>query len=668
MNRAALAVSTVLVALAAQASELFAQAQTVTVNATADAWVSSFYPNSISPQPGDNWVGYDPAYGKERVFVSFSLPALPPHAIVTEARLWAYVGYTSSSSSLNVAACQAAQPWVEGAVTWNTQPLFTNYSWSTVPGATGWAGWDATASVLEWYGGVSPNYGFILISDELSAVLNDRGIADRTTGATFQLDVFYLLPSVSYGTPEWEYVAGMNNGPTAQCVNLVFLADGFSGDSELQIFKNTTDSIVATMFSTPPFQGLASRFNVYRVNTKSYDSGIRLSEFDTWSTAFDSYLYDLGNGSSRIEVPPDRWDTTVTSAKAKVPACDVIVILTNTTASTDLGRAWLMPYWPTGSYGYRACTAYTGANVGRVVMHELGHALGTVGDEYDNGGALAFWPNLSLDGGTSSVKWSKWVGLGDVQNPVSFGSNGLYKPVANDKCIMNNPWISTPFCYVCDEHVGARVMSFRRLSGAVTENFSAPAGTFSATAGDPSLRWAADGTPGSVTGGASRSGPNSLNYNNGSDYSNGSLNRGSVTLSTIVQTGNTDFRFWCNRDTENVDGKDRRFLKIMSQGSDGVLTEVYSKEFLTADCPAGVWHEHAVTLAGWWGAVQPRFFFDTVDANANATGGWFIDDISATPLPKTGGGKGGGGGGCGLTGLEGPLLLALVALAGRRRR
>jgi hypothetical protein len=99
-----------------------------------------------------------------------------------------------------------------------------------------------------------------------------------------------------------------------------------------------------------------------------------------------------------------------------------------------------------------------------------------------------------------------------------------------------------------------------------------------------------------------------------------------------------------------------------------MLQEIASTELSLADCgPAGVWHEHTIKVGSWWGPVQPRFFFDSVDAGANGTTGWFIDDISLTAHPHSSGG-GGGGGGCGLTGLEGAAAIAILAVLNRRRR
>jgi len=647
-----------LLAVAANAGSLMAQVQTTAGTVVADSWVTSAFPNSTTAE-GVLAVGYNTtnSYANERALIRFTLPPLPPHAIVTTCVLRTTVTGTSSGTPINVAACQAANLWSE-SVTWNTSPNYSLFTWATV-GGTGTVDWEVTDMVTQWYSGM-PNLGFLLISDvEGSGVQNDRVMGNRTSGNPPQLLISYVLPSVSYGSPEIDLV--VNNGPAAGRVNLVFLGDGFDA-SELALYKSITDGLVTALFAVEPYKSLASRFNVTRVNTISVNSGIRFSATDAWSTAFDSYRWDLG-GSYAITVPFDRWDTTVTQAIAKAPACDIIMIISNTTSSLDRGQAFLPPYWGTGSHQYRAATSYAGAYADRSVMHELSHAIGSNGDEYDTGQTLDFFPNLSLDGSPSTVKWSKWVGQGDVQSPVPFGTHGLFKTVPDSKCLMND-LLAPSFCLICNEHLSSRILRYSTLPAPA--DFSVAAGAAAVTSGDALVTWGVDATPASAPGGAVRSAPASLNFNNGTNYDTGSRIRGSATLALLPVQGTADLHFWCNRDTENVDGKDRRMIKFVNEDSSQILHEISSTEFSLADCsPAGTWHEHTVPVAGWWGPVQPRFFFDSVDGGANATTGWFVDDITVVAQPKSSGG--GGGGGCGLTGFEGPLMLALAAALRRRR-
>lgn len=650
----------ILIVLAAAAGSASAQVQQASLTAAADTWVRSSAPTTPSAE-GPLRVGYSTTNFNERALISFALPTLPPGAIVTQAQLQCTVTAASSGSTLNVACSMAANGWSE-ASTWNGSPnYYTNFTWAA-PGSSGLVVWDATPMVQAWYQLGYPNFGFALISDaENSGVQNDRTIAHRLSATPPVLLLTYLLPSISYGTPEWEYVAGMNNGPTEGSVNVVFLGDGFSGAAELQLFKNITDALVPALFDQEPYKSLASRFNVTRVNCLSTNSGVRLSSVDPWSTAFDTFRYDVG-GSNILLVPNERWDTTVTQAVSKVPAADIILIISNTTSSLDRGAAFLPPFVMTGSRQYRGATCYAGSNADRVAVHEFGHAIGSLGDEYDNNQTIDTFPNLSLDGSSTTVKWKKWVGQGDVQAPVAFGANGLHKPVGDNRCIMNNH-LTPDFCLVCTEHLGAKILRYASMPA--SEDFSLGASAAAVAPGDPTVIWGVDATPAAAPGGAVRSGPASLNLNNGTNYDAGSRIRASATLPLLPAGG--AFHFWCNRDTENADGKDRRFVQFVQSDSSEMLQEVSSTELGMADCgPAGVWHEHTIPVGSWWGAVQPRFFFDSVDAGANGTTGWFIDDISMVARPRSSGG-GGGGGGCGLTGLEGTALIAILAALRRRR-
>src|SRR6185503_9418062 len=86
----------------------------------------------------------------------------------------------------------------------------------------------------------------------------------------------------------------------------------------------------------------------------------------------------------------------------------------------------------------------------------------------------------------------------------------------------------------------------------------------------PLVVWANDGTPSSVPGGAAHTGPNSLNYNNGTNYdSPGSSNAGPAFSPVIPLAGlaNPTLSFWCNFHTQPgsedpASGKDIRMLTI----------------------------------------------------------------------------------------------------------
>ena len=69
----------------------------------------------------------------------------------------------------------------------------------------------------------------------------------------------------------------------------------------------------------------------------------------------------------------------------------------------------------------------------------------------------------------------------------------------------------------------------------------------------PPVNWANDATPSTVPGGPTHTGPNSLNYNNGTNYdSPGTSNAGPVFSPVISLAGlvKPTLSFWCNFHTQ----------------------------------------------------------------------------------------------------------------------
>lgn len=201
--------------------------------------------------------------------------------------------------------------------------------------------------------------------------------------------------------------------------------------------------------------------------------------------------------------------------------------------------------------------------------------------------------------------------------------------------------------------------------------------------------WSNDGTPAFVPGGPSRTGPNSLNYNNGTGYdSPGTSNTGVVYSPWVSLAGlaSPTLSFWCNFHTQPgsedaASMRDQRQVAIVPGNSYPLINETLGVTnggpTLGACSGMGTWHRHVVPLNPAWGVVQVAFVFATVDALDNDNGGWFIDDFAVSEPPSGGGGgtppppskkKQGGGNdrACGLTGAESALLL-LGLLALRRR-
>lgn len=172
-------------------------------------------------------------------------------------------------------------------------------------------------------------------------------------------------------------------------------------------------------------------------------------------------------------------------------------------------------------------------------------------------------------------------------------------------------------------------------------NFDSGLQGWANTSSSAAVAWAADASPATVVSAQSFvSGPNSLNYNNGTDYdAAGAANNGTATspqldLSTLTSP---QLVFQCNHQTETGTTWDQRFIEV---SNDDFATTVLSTQLSTSSgCAAmGTWHSHTIALDPAWGTVRVRFRFNSVDGIANNFAGWFVDDVQ---LQAVGGAVGG---------------------------
>lgn len=175
-----------------------------------------------------------------------------------------------------------------------------------------------------------------------------------------------------------------------------------------------------------------------------------------------------------------------------------------------------------------------------------------------------------------------------------------------------------------------------------SENFDGGLNGYAPTSSSATVIWDADATPATIVGTPSNvSPPNSLNYNDGTDFDDGTTVTGEVDSPAIDLTGTTgpSLTFQCNYQTEdNLATFDQRFIEVISGGGpvfSEQLVEVGGGPTVGPCSPMGTWHAHTVPLDPTWGVVNIRFRFDSVDGILNAFAGMFIDDVvvTATTVP-----------------------------------
>jgi hypothetical protein len=225
----------------------------------------------------------------------------------------------------------------------------------------------------------------------------------------------------------------LDNGPNANRIDLVFVGDGYL-ESELGSFATHANIGMAAFLGIEPFTEYQGLFNVHRVDVISNESGVDHDPYGTYrDTAMDMAFWC--NNTERL--------LCVNTSKAwgyanNVPSADITLAVAN---SSKYGGA---------GYTSSNVATFSGANSAApdVAIHELGHSLGNLADEYfytndTYTGSEPSAKNASIyDAATMAeygLKWANWLGenqsewdgLVDTYEGCMYSAYGIYRPSNN---------------------------------------------------------------------------------------------------------------------------------------------------------------------------------------------------------------------------------------------
>jgi hypothetical protein len=194
-----------------------------------------------------------------------------------------------------------------------------------------------------------------------------------------------------------EVMTLVDNGPSDNRIDLVFMGDGYTSEQREQFFADMV-RLVDDMFRGETFRAYLPLFNVHAVFRPSRESGIGTDDRPR-DTAYG--LYRPGK-TLRAIYPSKRAAARASCAQA--PGCDYPVLIANDPHYGGLGGEFAI-----------STSSLTSGTV--VLRHELGHNFGRVGEEYDGGGYFGANHSSSLSG----IKWTHWLS-DDPQNLNAQGS------------------------------------------------------------------------------------------------------------------------------------------------------------------------------------------------------------------------------------------------------
>lgn len=213
-----------------------------------------------------------------------------------------------------------------------------------------------------------------------------------------------------------EVTKTVDNGPTADRLDIVVVGDGYTA-AELGRFHADAKKKWGELTGIEPYTTYQHLFNVWTVDAVSNESGVSgdPDKSAVKDTALGSYFW-CEDTERLLCIDQNKVDSYV----ARAPEADLVIVLAN---SAKYGGAGYNE--PSESLGYEGISTASAGNErsGQVAIHETGHSLGKLADEYFYPGYPGYERYTGPEPGESNIsvltadrmaarraKWHRWLG------------------------------------------------------------------------------------------------------------------------------------------------------------------------------------------------------------------------------------------------------------------
>lgn len=278
-----------------------------------------------------------------------------------------------------------------------------------------------------------------------------------------------------FGDPDIYRVYG-DETEGARRVNIVIVPDGYTY-AEKALMEQHATAMVTHFRGKTPYAEHDSFINYTLVYAYSQQSGTDQCDcsivLDTaMGTRFLNAGDPCGGSANRCLYYGGGCDThgnaNIIAAELRAPVIDTTVIMVNTPRYGGCG-------------GARAVYSAGNSSATEVAVHELGHSLAGLADEYDGNaacGAFAGEINTSLN--PFDGAWKEWIDiLGPPRQGGQYYNQCVYRPLAN--CEMRS--LFQPFCPVCNQRWALKFFGHPRVAPTAPISGMTPAPAAEAMAG-----------------------------------------------------------------------------------------------------------------------------------------------------------------------------------------
>ncbi len=231
----------------------------------------------------------------------------------------------------------------------------------------------------------------------------------------------------------------IDNGPSGNRVNIVFLGDGYTASEQNSAYAQHTWSMLNHLFDEreDPYPRYRSFFNAYRLPVISNQSGVDIPSLANpqsgifRDTALDAtYCYD-GKTDRLLYINNAKADAIMTSQLGGTGIRPDLMFVTAN--STKYG----------GGGGKYAVYAGGSQSAPEIALHEVGHSWNDLADEYGGRSTIfgASEPDeVNVSALADGSKWQHWVGYDQpgigvigAYEGARYYDHGMYRPSLDSK-------------------------------------------------------------------------------------------------------------------------------------------------------------------------------------------------------------------------------------------